>query len=99
MPLVTVHSIWLFGVVAAAQVVADLDEPEKFEEAMKKRRDEQGELFAAPKTPLFYYHIPGFSGVSLPMAEFLQVRRFTMIPKPPFFENLSTSYQSRPPSV
>jgi len=27
---------------------------------------------AAPKTPLFYYHIPGFSGVSLPMAEFLQ---------------------------
>ena len=31
---------------------------------------------AAPKTPLFYYHIPGFSGVSLPMAEFLQVVRF-----------------------
>ena len=28
---------------------------------------------AAPGTPLFYYHIPGFSGVSLPMAQFLQV--------------------------
>ena len=28
---------------------------------------------AAPRTPLFYYHIPGFSGVSLPMAQFLQV--------------------------
>jgi len=27
---------------------------------------------AAPRTPLFYYHIPGFSGVSLPMAQFLQ---------------------------
>jgi len=26
---------------------------------------------AAPKTPFFYYHIPGFSGVTLSMAEFL----------------------------
>lgn len=30
---------------------------------------------AAPKTPFFYYHIPGFSGVTLSMTEFLTKAR------------------------
>ena len=34
---------------------------------------------AAPQTPLFYYHIPGFSGVTLPMAQFLQVDMKSML--------------------
>lgn len=45
---------------------------------------------AAPNTPFFYYHIPSFTGVTLPMAEFLPAAAAAI----PTFAGLKFTYEN-----